>query len=87
MEIFQLFATTLIIVTAIALLGFLNKSFDLGLSDLSHDPRIGTIDSMKLHKIISEKNAEVNDLKKRIQVLEKIVTDPKEQLRREINNL
>lgn len=87
MEVFQLLPTTVIIVTAIALLGFLNQRFDLGLSDLSYGPRVDSIDSTKLHKIILEKNVEVNDLKKRIQVLEKIVTDPKEQLRREIDDL
>ncbi len=87
MEIIQLCLTTILIVSSIAVLGFLNKRYDLGLNELSGCSWFDDIKPNALNKIVDEKDQQINDLKQRVQILEKLITDPREQLKRDIDNL
>jgi len=87
MEIILLCLTTILIVSSIAVLGFLNKKYDLGLNDMSGCTWFDEPNSDELNKKIAEKEKQINDLKQRVQILEKLVTDPREQLKRDIDNL
>lgn len=93
MEILHMFIATVIIVSAIAVLGFLDKKYQLGLSassELSYQPKMnnhGSHITAQFEQVISTKNKEIKELQERVNVLERIVTDPKEQLLREIDRL
>ena len=86
MEIIQLVASTSIIVSGILLVGFLNKRFDLGLEDASSG-MWGSSGCNSQAKRIAEKDKLIKSLSERVEVLEKLVTDPREQLKKEIDNL
>ena len=87
MEFFQLVTTTTLIISAIAVLAYLNKRYDLGLNDVSDGSMLGSLNYGQSGKLLKAKDDEIKDLKQRVQVLEALVTDPKEQLKREIDNL
>ncbi|NMP29975.1 hypothetical protein HII17_00250 [Thalassotalea sp. M1531] len=92
MEMIEAFMTVIMIVSAIAVLAFLDKRFNLGLNaglggyGASYDFWGRPIDNTA-DKVRAEKDTEIKALKSRIEALEKIVTDPAEQLKREIDQL
>ena len=86
MEIIQFIASTSIIVSGILLVGFLNKRFDLGLEGESFGKWNGETCNNQT-KRLAEKDRLIKSLSDRVEVLEKLVTDPREQLKREINGL
>ncbi|MDG1752398.1 MAG: hypothetical protein P8I03_12160 [Thalassotalea sp.] len=86
MEIIQLIATTSIIVSGILLVGFLNKRFNLGIEDTSSEFWVGASYKNQVKDSV-EKDELIQSLSARVQVLEQLITDPKEQLRREIDRL
>lgn len=86
MEIIQLIASTSIIISGILLVGFLNKRFDLGLEGEAYG-MLGSTSCNNQAKGLAEKDKLIKSLTERVQVLEQLVTDPKEQLKREIDRL
>ncbi len=86
MEILQLITTTSIIVIGIALVGYLNKRFSLGIEDISSEFWVGPSDENQAKDSV-EKDKLIKSLSERVKVLEQIITDPKEQLKREIDRL
>jgi len=87
MEVIQLFMTTVVIILAIAALALLNKKYDLGLNDMSYFLGSSDNNSRQLNKLLDKKENEIDNLKQRVQVLEKLATDPQEQLKRKIDDL
>lgn len=83
MEFLEQASVVVVMALSIALLAFLDKRFDLGLAMSSSDSWSMGFNSESSDK----KDKEIAELKQRIEVLEKIATDPAEQLDREIRNL
>jgi hypothetical protein len=86
MEFIQIIISTSIIVGGILLVGYLNKRFDLGLDDISSE-MFGGLGCNTQIKRLAEKDKLIKSLTERVEVLEKLITDPQEQLKREINCL
>ena len=91
MEIIEKTVLIFTIVASIAGLAWLDKRFALGLSrgmnlGLSIEGQDALTES-ELKRQIEEKSQEVELLKARVATLERIVTDPAEQLKREIDGL
>ena len=87
MDILQLLLTMIVIILGISSLAFLNKKFELGLNDLSFEGGGAGVNKCELNKRLSIKEQEIGQLKARVKILEQLVTDPREQLKREINRL
>ncbi|WP_448211943.1 hypothetical protein [Colwellia sp. MEBiC06753] len=92
MELLTTAMTIFTIVSAIAFLAFLDKKFTLGLSDSAgnwHNWGMGqTLSNSEISCYGYEaRDQEILALKARIEVLEKIVTDPAEQLKQQIDRL
>ncbi|MDO6446580.1 hypothetical protein Q4493_12420 [Colwellia sp. 1_MG-2023] len=86
MEIMQLIVATSIIVAGILLVGYLNKRFELGLEDSSLGGCTLT-NGANYSNRLAEKDKIIKNLSERVAVLEKLVTDPQEQLKKEIDSL
>ena len=91
MEIIEKTVLIFTIVASIAGLAWLDKRFVLGLSrggnlGFSLEGQDAVTES-ELKRQIEEKSQEVESLKARVAILEQIVTDPAEQLKREIDGL
>ena len=86
MEIIQLIAATSIIVAGILLVGYLNKRFELGLEDHSTGGWALTNCTNQTNRL-AEKDKIIKNLSERVAVLEKLVTDPQEQLKKQIDSL
>ena len=87
MEFLQDASLVALIVTSIAGLAYLNKRFDLGLEMSSSDLTMCGGSVYKRDATLASKDKEINELKQRIEVLEKLITDPGERLKREIDSL
>jgi len=87
MELLQDASLVALIVTSIAALAYLNKRFDLGLEMSPSDFGMCGKSYREEDRVIANKDREIIDLKQRIEVLEKLVTDPAERLKREIDSL
>lgn len=93
MELLSTVTVIFSIITGIAFLAYLDKRFSLGLNEqLSADGWFSTTSqtSTTSSTVESMKRAhhqELDVLRKRIETLEKILTDPAEQLKRDIDNL
>ncbi|MEW6981476.1 hypothetical protein AAD001_02355 [Colwelliaceae bacterium 6471] len=81
MEYIQDAGFIFILVSTIALLTYLDKKFNLGLAESSGFTKNNT------NAQLDDNEQTIVELKKRIQVLERIVTDPREQLKRDIESL
>lgn len=88
MEILHHFdSVSLFLITFFALY-YADKRFNWGLNDMAFALSSDRIDkNERSNKINEAKDDEIAKLKERIKVLEAIVTDPKEQLRKEIDSL
>ncbi|REL25748.1 hypothetical protein DXX93_03710 [Thalassotalea euphylliae] len=91
MEIVEKTLLIFTIMAAIVGLAWLDKRFALGLSGgmnlgVSANAK-GSAKDAELQRQIAEKSQEVELLKQRVATLERIVTDPAEQLKREIDRL
>lgn len=93
METFENIIVIFAVVSAIVFLAYIDKRFGLGLNTgLSNDDWFGhsanATNATKASKTeLTNKEQEIQKLKERVATLEKIVTDPKEQLRKEIDSL
>ena len=88
METIQTVMSILTIFTGIALLAYLDKRYALGLNDgLNAGSNWFGCSSANTEAKLADKEREIEGLKERVATLEKIVTDPAEQLKREIDNL
>ena len=87
MEFLEDASLVALIVTSIAGLAYLNKRFDLGLEMSSSDLTMCGGSVYKRDATLASKDKEINELKQRIEVLEKLITDPGERLKREIDSL
>jgi hypothetical protein len=87
MEVLQLFLTMIVIILGISTLAYLNKKYDLGLNEVSSCNGFNDGNARELSHLLHIKEQEIGSLKERVQVLEKLVTDPKEHLKREIDAL
>jgi hypothetical protein len=87
MEIVEQIITIFAIVTAIGLLAYFDKRFDLGLNSGFSTGGWHGLSNNKTHPQMAQKNKEIQELKARVATLEKIVTDPSEQLKQEIDRL
>ncbi|GAA6204204.1 MULTISPECIES: hypothetical protein [Thalassotalea] len=86
MEIIQLIVSTSVIVAGILLVGFLNKRYELGLEDNTSGGWAFS-NCASYPKRLAEKDQIIKNLSERVAVLEKLVTDPQEQLKQEIDSL
>ncbi|MFD2168016.1 hypothetical protein ACFSJY_17305 [Thalassotalea euphylliae] len=76
------------IASSIFALAWADKRFNLSLFTQGWmDCSDGFGGQSRLNKALKEKSAEVEALKQRVATLERIVTDPQEQLKREIDSL
>lgn len=89
MEIIETSVVIISLVVGFALLAYLDKRFALGLNDsMSCNSLFGyQNDKQTETNQLKEKNREIAELRQRIETLEKIVTDPAEQLKQEIDRL
>lgn len=100
MEFIQYTGYVIVISCSIVALALLNKRFDLGLGVTADEISSGDFNSgdiwgcsmsssttTKLQKQLKIKSKEIADLQQRVAVLEKLLIDPCEQLKREINSL
>ncbi len=89
MEFIQLIGVTTVIVSAIIVLAVVDKKYHLNLNaslwDTSDD-WLGRSQQAK-NQQANDKDQTIQALQSRIEVLEKLVTDPAEQLKREIDAL
>jgi len=86
MEVFESIFIVTIIVSAIVSLAYIDKRFKLGLNAGFDSEQLLGYQSYS-QQSSKQNDDEINALKERIAILEKIVTDPAEQLKREIDNL
>ena len=100
MEFIQYTGYVIVISCSIVALALLNKRFDLGLSVTADEISFGDLNSSDIwgcsmssssttnqQKQLKIKSKEIVELQQRVAVLEKLLTDPSEQLKREINSL
>ena len=100
MEFIQYTGYVIVISCSIVALALLNKRFDLGLGVTADEISSGDLNSSdiwgcsmsspsttKQQQQLKIKSKEIVDLQQRVAVLEKLLTDPSEQLKREINSL
>lgn len=98
MELLQIAGVTIIVCSAIFVLALLDKKYQLnlnmGFNDTSWNNEsffgYGTSNTranQNLHNELTDKDKMIDALAKRVAVLEKIVTDPTEQLKRDIEQL
>jgi len=88
MEFIQLILTTAVIVSAILVIAIVDKKYQLGLNNSSGMWGSSSLNAkLSIKSEVARKDAEIEALKQRVAVLEKLVTDPTEQLKREIDSL
>lgn len=100
MEFIQYTGYVIVISCSIIAIALLNKRFNLGLGVTADEISAGDLNSSdiwgssmssssttKQQKQLKIKSKEIADLQQRVAVLEKLLTDPSEQLKREINSL
>ena len=90
METVQTILTIFAVFTGVVVLAFLDKRFALGLNtglgEGANNLLFGC-SSSKQQQRLAQKDEQIKALEARVAVLEKIVTDPAEQLKREIDSL
>ena len=85
MEFIQDMLMVILIVSSIIALAIVDKRYNLGLSMSSMSTSITQLNPTS--QTVEQKDAEILALKKRIEVLEKIVTEPGYELDKEISRL
>lgn len=89
MEFMQLISVTTVIVSAIIVLAVVDKKYQLNLNATfwgNSEDWFGHRGHSQMSEV-QAKDKVISELKSRIEVLEKIVTDPAEQLKRDIEAL
>ncbi|WP_286262564.1 hypothetical protein [Thalassotalea atypica] len=90
MEVIQVLGLVILVISSIAVLAVIEKKYDLnlGISSYNYDDMdCWGFGHQSTRKQLAEKDKTIAQLIERVEVLEKIVTDPAEQLKREINQL
>jgi len=94
MEFIQQFDGVLLFIVLFSIVAYFDKKFDFNLLNSTNRDEfniLGFNNESKKHTYkeseASDKEQDIIQLKQRIEILEKIVTDPQEQLRREIDSL